>query len=376
MSVLLKKPIFPDVSQKELAEQLEAKKKCQQKLPTWFTTSKIYYPNKFHIEQSSSEATARYKSVLANGGILLDLSGGFGVDSYYFADRFTKVIHCEKERQLSHIADYNFGVLQKGNVDCFAEDGIAYLQKVDYSLDWVYVDPSRRDPEKKRIFKLQDCEPNVLEHLALFFEKSQHIMLKTAPLLDIAVALQQLQGVKEIHVVALKDDVKELLWILERGFKDEPVVNTVNLSNDTVQHFSFRQSEEKAASNHFSEPLRYLYLPNAAILKAGAFKKVAETYDLNKLHRHSHLYTSNTLIDFPGKRFIVDHVLRYSKKNIRKAGISKANIAVRNFPKSVATLRRETGIKEGGDQYLFFTTNYDDTLTVVCCSKVTPDKAT
>ncbi|MEM8508598.1 MAG: class I SAM-dependent methyltransferase [Bacteroidota bacterium] len=373
--ILLKKQIFDEIPQKVLVEQLEAKKKCVQKLPTWFRTPKVYYPNKMNIEQSSSEITASYKADLVKGALLLDLSGGFGVDSYYFANRFTKVIHCEKDASLSRITAYNFKLFQKENINCFPQDGIAFLQRQEHPLDWIFVDPSRRDASKKRIFKLKDGLPNVLLHLELFFKKSSNVMLKTAPLLDISEGIQQLPYVKEIHVISVKDEVKELLWILQKGVLDEPIVKTVNISGDVIQRFQFLLSEEQAASSRYSAPLNYLYLPNTAILKSGAFKKIGEDYNLYKLHKHSHLYTSSTLIGFPGKRFKIDKVLPYHKKTIQKEGIVKANIAVRNFPKSVATLRQETKVKPGGEDYLFFTTDTNTNLIVVFCTRVIEDRA-
>ncbi|WP_313790894.1 THUMP-like domain-containing protein [Flagellimonas allohymeniacidonis] len=370
MSVLLKKPFFEGISQKELAEQLEAKKKCKDKLPTWFSTQNIFYPNKLSVEQSSSERTAAYKSNLVTGQTLLDLSGGLGIDSYYFSKKVDTIYHCEVNLELSQIAEYNFEVLSKKNVRCIPEDGLSFLKKFDLSFDWIYADPSRRNDLKKKVILLQDCLPNVPENLFFLFERTKNILIKTSPILDISEAIRELLFVKEVHVVAVDNEVKEVLYLLEKGFEGESIFKTVNLLNQDTDTFEFIPSQEKQAALVLDAPKKYLYEPNAAILKSGAFKLTGERLGLAKLHLNSHLYTSEELLKFPGRRFLIESVESFSQKNIKRFKGQKANITVRNFPITVAEIRKKNKILDGGDTYLFFTKNHDEGLIIIECRRV------
>ncbi|WP_313790140.1 THUMP-like domain-containing protein [Flagellimonas olearia] len=353
-----------------MVEQLEAKKKCKDKLPTWFTTPHIYYPNKLNIEQTSSEQTARYKAGLVDGKNLLDLTGGFGVDTYFFSKKIEKVFHCEINKELSEIATYNFGVLGQENVTCIPEDGIHYLQNNSQKYDWIFVDPSRRNENIGKVFLLKDCLPNIPEQLPLLFSHTQKVLIKVSPILDLTQGLEELNFVKEVHVVAINNEVKELLYLLEKDYTGDVVIKTINFTHGREVVFDFVLNEEKVSSTKLGSPQKFLYEPNAAILKSGGFKIVGEKYGLDKLHQHSHLYTSETLVEFPGRRFSIVQVLPYSKKTLRSFSQTKANITTRNFPLSVAEIRKKHKIKDGGDRYLFFTKNHDDSLLVLDCSKV------
>lgn len=370
VSVLLKKQFFEGVSQKELVEQLEAKKKCKDKLPSWFNTVNIYYPNKLNIEQTSSEQTARYKSKLTSGKTLLDLTGGFGVDTYFFSKQMDTVFHCEINSELSEIAKHNFKIFDQNNITCIPEDGIQFLKKTDQKFDWIYIDPSRRNNDKGKVFLLKDCLPNLPENIQALFEKTKNILVKTSPLLDISQSIKELDFVKEIHVVAINNEVKELLYVLEHGFKKDVIINAINLIQDQEVVFSFNLQKEPSAAVTYENPEEYLYEPNSAILKSGGFKSIAKTYGVKKLHQHSHLYTSEALIDFPGRRFEITTVLPYSKNVLKELKITKANITTRNFPASVAELRKKHKIKDGGDVYLFFTTNINSKLIILNCNKI------
>ncbi|WP_350287925.1 class I SAM-dependent methyltransferase [uncultured Croceitalea sp.] len=369
MSVLLKKPLFEGVSQKELCEQLEAKKKCQHKLPKWFTTPLIYYPNKLHIEQTSSEVTAQYKASLIRGKSLLDITGGLGVDCFFFAKNFDRVKHCEWNENLSQITAHNYAVLDVKNIECLTENGIRYLQRSKENFDWIFIDPSRRNESRGKVFLLADCLPNVPENLELFFEHTNKIILKTSPLLDIKQGLNELRFVKEIHVIAVQNEVKEILWLLENNHTLAPSIKTVNLKKNIKEVFDFTLAHEKTASSQFDSPKTYLFEPNSAILKAGAFKLIGSTYKLQKLHEHSHLYTSSLLIDFPGRCFLIEKVINYNRKEILKLALGKANITTRNFPETVGTIRKKFKIKDGGEYYLFFTTNVENKRIVIVCKK-------
>ena len=369
MSVLLKKPFFSRVSQKELAEQLEAKKKCRNKLPLWFNTPQIYYPNKLNIEQTSSEETASYKASIVNGKSLVDLTAGLGVDSFFFSQKINTVFHCELNAGLSEIAAYNFKILEVKNIKSIANDGLIFLQNTNQPLDWIYADPSRRNDLKEKVFRLSDCLPNVIEHLDLLFSKSNNILLKSSPLLDISVGVGELRFVKEIHVVATNNEVKELLWVLEKDFIGAITIKTLNIKSSHNEIFNFKWEEEKDTISSLSQPLAYLYEPNASILKSGGFKLVGKEFNLYKLHEHTHLYTSNELIDFPGRRFKILRSIAYNKKGLQAMRNQKANITLRNFPQSVKSIRSKFKIKDGGDTYLFFTTDYEGTHIVLECIK-------
>ncbi|WP_317616550.1 class I SAM-dependent methyltransferase [Pseudozobellia thermophila] len=370
MSVLLKGALFDDVSNRELAEQLESRKKCQKKLPTWFRTPGIYYPRKLHIEQSSSETTARHKASITTGKSLVDLTGGFGVDSYFFSKNYDRVHHCETNPELSEIAAHNFQILGVDNITAIAQDGIEFLKTTSATFDCIYLDPSRRSESNQRVFRLSDCSPDVTEHLSLLFSKAPTILLKTAPLLDITMGLTELDHVKEIHIVAIENDVKELVWVMEREFEGDISIKTTNFTKTTVQQFDFNREDEKVATPKYSNAQNYLYEPNSAILKSGAFKTLAQRLDLPKLHRHTHLYTSGTPIDFPGRAFKVNTVIPYNKKAIKELQIKKANITTRNFPETVAQLRKKFRIRDGGSDYLFFTRQNEDDLVLIQCAKV------
>ena len=369
-SLLLKGIDFPSLETKEIIEQIEAKKRCKTKLSTWFSTENIYYPNKLNIEQTSSETTAKHKARLLKGKTIIDLTGGFGVDCYYFSKQFKQVIHCEINEELSQIVTHNYQQLAVENIQTIAQDGLAYLQNTEISLDWIYIDPSRRHDSKGKVFFLKDCLPNVPEHLDTLFSKANNVLIKTSPLLDLTIGLNELKHVKTIHIVAINNEVKELLWLLEKDYTDGATIETCNIKKDTIETFCFLLEEEISTSSQYSFPLAYLYEPNAAIMKSGAFHTIANTLEVLKLHPHSHLYTKDTLIDFPGRVFKIEKVIPYNKKSLKKEGFVKANIATRNFPERVEEIRKKHKIKDGGNVYLFFTTDLDNNKIVIQTKKV------
>lgn len=369
-SLLLQNHHFKGVSIKEVVEQIEAKKRCKLKLRTWYNTANIYYPNKLNIEQTSSETTAKYKSEIISGNSIIDLTGGFGVDCYYFSKAFKNVTHCELNQELSEIANHNFQVLNTENVDTVNADGISYLSEKKNHYDWIYIDPSRRNDIKGKVFYLKDCLPNVPEHLDQLFNYSDNILIKASPMLDLSIGISELQHVKNIHIVAVNNEVKEVLFILERDYSAGIEIKTVNFQKEEIQEFIFTQEEESEALVNYKEVQSYLYEPNAAILKSGAFKSVAQTLKTDKLHQHSHLYTSESLINFPGRSFIVEKVVPYNKRKIKSILEKKQiNASTRNFPESVAQLKKKLKFKDGGDDYVFFTTNHNNEKVVILCKK-------
>ncbi|PHS51434.1 MAG: SAM-dependent methyltransferase [Lutibacter sp.] len=367
--LILKGSPFSKVSIQEIAEQIVAKNKCEKKLPTWFSSKNIYYPSKLTIEQTSSELTANYKSKLVSGNSFIDITGGFGVDSYYFSQKMTLVTHCEIDKKLTQIVSHNLAQLNINNTTTIIGDGIEYLKSCNLKFDWIYTDPSRRSDTKGRVFLLEDCLPNIPKNLGLLFKKTDNILLKLSPILDISSAISELKFVKEIHVVAVKNEVKELLFILEKNYSKTVQICTINMNKESIQKFNFNLSKTQDAT--YSDPKKYLYEPNSAILKSGAFQQISAALKIDKLHRHSHLYTSLNLMDFPGRRFEIQHCIPYDKKQLKKLIPSKkANITTRNFSETVSQIRKKTNFKDGGNQYLFFTTDMNNRHMVLICLKV------
>ena len=367
-ALILKGSAFEGVDIKELTEQIEAKKKCESKLKTWFQTPNIYYPNKLNIEQTSSETTALIKSRLISGISLLDLTGGFGVDSYYFSKQFKTVIHCEVNAKLAEIATHNFTILQAKNVTTKCTDGIEFLKTLKENFDWIYIDPSRRDTQKNKKFLIEDCSPNISTIQDLVFDHCENVLIKMSPMLDISSTLHTLKNVSTIYIVAVKNEVKELLFHQEKGIQSEVTINTSNTYFGGTEHFSFKISQEKSAEATLNIPKHYLYEPNAAVMKSGAFKLVSEQYKLDKLNINTHLYTSVDLIkDFPGKIYKINSTHPYHKKTLKRLiGGQKANLKTRNFPEKIETIKKYFKISDGGDNYLFFTCSLEGKIAMQC----------
>lgn len=372
-NLIFKGSPFENVTIQELANQIVAKQKSEKKLPTWFTSKNIYYPAKLSIEQTSSEITADYKSNLVTGSSIVDITGGFGVDCFAFSKQFKKVTHCEINNELSEIVAHNYKQLGVSNIETIASDGLEYLKNTSEKYDCIYIDPSRRNDAKGKVFLLKDCLPNVPENLDLLFEKSDTILIKNSPILDITSTINELKHVKEIHIVAVKNEVKELLFLLKKNCKETVEVKTVNMLENSHQEFIFNSNS--TIDLDYTLPQEYLYEPNSAILKSGGFNEVATQLKVNKLHQHSHLYTSEKFIEnFPGRIFKIESTFPYNKKKFKKEiTTDKANITTRNFPKTVAQIRKETKLKDGGDTYLFFSTNMNNELIVINCLKTTSE---
>ncbi|MCJ8166877.1 class I SAM-dependent methyltransferase [Pontibacter sp. E15-1] len=373
-ALMLQAKRYPHLPLQELVQQIQARQKAEQKLPTWAQHPDTVFPVTLSVEQSSSEAAAAYKASLVSGKLLVDLTGGFGVDSFYFATRFAEVIHVEQNPDLQEIARYNFGLLEAGNIQSMAITAEAFLQSFTGMADMLYLDPARRGGSNQKLHLLQDCEPDVLHLLPLLFTKASAVLLKSSPMLDIDLALEQLQHVARVWIVAVQNEVKEVLYLLEPGATPpaQAIRTAINLlPNGTTQEIVFTKAAEEDADVSFADPQRYIYEPNAAILKAGAYRYLAQRLQLQKLHPNSHLYTSATLVpDFPGRSFVCLAMSRYNKKELlRHLPGKQANITVRNFPDTVAGIRQKTGIREGGHTYLFFTTDMHQKPVVLICRK-------
>lgn len=365
-----KKNPFQDLDWISVLNQIEAKTKAKDKLPTWFATKNIIYPSKISIEQTSSEQTALYKTSIISGESLIDLTGGFGVDDYYFAKKIKKVAHCEINPQLSNIVKHNFKQLNVTNITCYSGDSLDILNTLNSKWDWIYIDPSRRNDNKGKVFMLRDCLPNVPENLDFYFQNSDAVLIKTAPLLDITAGLSELKHVKTIHIVALENEVKELLWELHKDYFGNVNIKTVNIVKNKMETFHFNLNDNATLPN-FSLPQKYLYEPNSSIMKSGGFDEVGSFYNLNKLHRHSHLYTLKDLIPFPGRIFEIQNTITYNKTEMKTyLEKTQANITIRNFPDSVEIIRKKWKIKDGGNVYCFFTTDINNHKIVLICTKI------
>ena len=369
-ALALQKNPFPDVNWIAILNQITAKSKAKDKLPTWFQCEKIIYPSKVSVEQTSSEKTAKYKSSLVSGDTLIDLTGGFGVDDYYFSKRIKEVIHCEINSELSEIVKHNFKQLNIRNITCLLGDSLNLLKDLNKRFDWIYIDPSRRSETKGKVFMLKDCLPNVPELLDFYFNFSDNILIKTAPILDITAGLFELKNVKAIHIIAVENEVKELLWEISKNYLGETTIKTINITKENSSGFEFVLNK-KIKNSTLSLPEKYIYEPNSAIMKSGGFENVSSFYQLKKLQQHSHLYTSDKIIDFPGRVFEIENCISYSKSEMKEfLENKKANISTRNFPDTVENIRKKWKIKDGGNKYCFFTTDMKSNKIVLICTKI------
>ena len=370
----------PDI--KKLAAQISSRQKAREKLPHWYENDALVFPPALSVEQASSEQTARYKASLVSGKCLIDLTGGMGVDTWAFAGRVEQVIYVEQNAELAELAMHNLPLLGLSNVTVRTGDGLAFinsLDETDKTIDWVYLDPHRRNAQGGKVVRLADCEPDVSKPgiLAALFTRTNRILLKASPLLDIDSATRQLQGrVESVHVVAVQGEVKEILFVLGNQSINlyDITINAVNLTTGGAISFAFQRHEERTAEVSLGEPLRYVYEPNAAMLKAGAFRLAATRFDLKKLAPNSHLYTSETVRpDFPGRIFALQQVIKPDAKAVKQAIPDlKANLTVRNFPQTVAELRKKLSLREGGSIYVLATTLLNGDKRLLITHKVDP----
>lgn len=367
---LKKAPVGIDLS---LAlRQIEARQLLQKKVPTWSQNDDLLFPARLSIEQCSSEATAQYKAALLHGDTFTDLTGGLGIDTYFINSlhSFRRADYVEYQPELCELARHNFSVLG-ADIQVWNETTEEYLSHCD-SVDCIYLDPARRDVHGRKTVSISDCTPNVAALQEVLLQKAEHVMIKLSPMLDISKALEELQSVKEVHVVAVGNECKELVFLLERGFSGQPTLHCANLL--TAQPtLSFTMEQERACPLHLADmPLRYLYEPNVALMKAGGYKWIAERFGVLKLQKNSHLYTSDILVpDFAGRIFEVKSWAEYHNKMKQTflSEVSKANFAVRNFPMSVDELRKALKINEGGVIYLFATTLRDGKKVLIKTEK-------
>lgn len=356
---------YPAVDMAEAVVQIAGYQIAEKKVPLWAQTAGIRYPQHLSMEQCSSEVTARYKASLVSGDTLTDLTAGWGVDCSFLARNFRCADYVERQETLCRIAAHNFPLLGLPHVRIHCADAVEYLQSME-PVDCLFLDPARRDSHGGKTVAIAECEPDVCRLEPLLVEKGKTVMIKLSPMLDMASALRDLQYVRRIHVVSVNNECKELIILLrkapdeEEAAAGEVIISCEQVVNNSVhQHFQFTFSEGKSAGCPLAESVgNYLYEPGAALLKAAPYRLLATRYGVEKLHPNSHLYTSSGLVDFPGRRFRVTAVSGFGKKDLKVLleGVEKANLTVRNFPSSVAELRKKLKLKEGGDTYLFATT--------------------
>jgi precorrin-6B methylase 2 len=369
--IAMSKSPFPDVSAQELTGQIAAKLKAERKLPTWFRAQNIYYPPLLSIEQCSSETTAAYKASLIKGEQVLDLTGGFGVDSFFFAKKATKVTHCELMPELSGIAAHNANQLGVSNISFFHGDGIDHLQNTTVDYSTIYIDPARRGKSGK-VFMLKDCSPNVIEHLEFLLSKASRVIIKTSPLLDITAGIRELKNVSEVQIISTRNECKELLFILDAKAPDHAPKITSIAINDIIKKVTFGKHKREIKGQPVSikngllvdsdiptnfadgQTLKYLYEPDVALLKSGAFNEIASIYNLIKLDTQTQLFTSDTFnVEFPGRIFSIEEIL--SKNDLRKKKALEGNVIVRNYPAKPEDLQKSFKIKSSTDKFLIFT---------------------
>ena len=365
----------PDVDLTFALDQIAGRQKAKTKLPSWAAIDGVVYPPHLSMEQCSSEQTARYKaSIAGKGALMVDLTAGFGVDMAFVSQGFEKAVHVEQQASLCAVSSENYRLLGLNHIEVVCANGIDYLHQIDHA-DLIFLDPARRDEHGARTYGIADCTPNVLELRDELLQKADRVMIKLSPMLDWRKAVEDIGDVDEVHIVSVDNECKELVIILEvRGKLEvrEYSVNCVNLlSNNDKEEFNFSVSDISLTIPEQSSPTRslshlspltsnsHLFSPNASIMKAGCFSLLEQRFGVQQLDKNSHLFVADKDIpDFPGRRFVIEKTTSMNKRELKAAlvGIDRANIAVRNFPMSVAELRKRLKLKDGGDLYLFATT--------------------
>ncbi len=347
--LLLKKSPFEGISMQELVQQIKGRKIAEKKFP-FLLKEHIVFPPHLNIEQASSQNTAEYKAQFFKGKKMVDLTTGFGIDAYFLGQNFQEVTLIEQNTELIEIVTHNWNIL--GKKARFLNQNLeSFLDENTEIFDLIYLDPARRDQNKRKVFLLKDLSPNVLDIQEKLFEISDKILIKLSPLIDLTHLKAHLQKIAKIWVIAVKNEVKEILVFMDKTWDKETVdVHCVNLESEESD-FIFNLNDEKSATSEFSEPEKFLYLPNNSVLKSGAFNLISEKFNLKKLHQNTHLYTSSEKIEsFPGRVLEVEKI---ESKCLKKG--SQFNIISKNHPLSAEEIKKKYKLKDGGNQYLIFT---------------------
>ena len=367
----------PEVDMAYALDQIAGRQKARVKIPSWASIDGIVYPPHISMEQCSSEQTARYKARIAgNGEKIVDLTAGFGVDMAFMSAGFKQAVHVEMQPQLCAISSENYKHLGLNHVQVVCNDGVGYLHQMEHA-DLIFIDPARRDQHGARTYGIADCTPNVLEIIDEMLQKADRVMIKLSPMLDWQKTVADVGNVSQVHIVSVGNECKELLLEVKKG-KDEKV-KVFCVNDDQVFSYEIGETHPFTPSPLHSftpSPLHsftFLYEPNASVMKAGCFNLISHRFGITQPDANSHLFLSDKLVEgFPGRRFVIERVSTMNKRELKEAlaGIDKANIAVRNFPLSVADLRKRLKLKDGGDVYIFATTDAKKGHLVMVCRKI------
>lgn len=335
-----------------IVEQIQARQKARGKLNNWVNNFDLLLPPLLSIEQASSESTAMYKKQIAQGERLIDLTGGMGIDCLALSNQFTNTIYVEKEESISSVFNHNIKVLKK-NIEVKNELAEEVLKSLPNEIahTTIYIDPARRDDSKNKVFKLEDCTPNLKELMPLMKLKSSQILIKLSPIIDIKSILKEFDSIKEVHIVSIKNDCKELLIYIDFSFDCEATIKAVNLKSEQP-NYVYTLTQEEQSTSQFGNCDSFIFEPNASILKAGAFKKIGEDFNLKKIAKNTHLYTSDFEVkNFPGRTF--KKITEADKKTIREYSSSgRINVLTRNYPIKPDALKKKWKLKDGGDYFL------------------------
>lgn len=348
-SLLLKKSAFPEVSMNAIVQQIKGKKVAQKKFPFLLKDGIVFPPN-LNLEQASSQSTAEFKAKNLVGKTFLDLTSGFGIDAYFLSKNFENVTLIERNAELLEIVKHNWKVLDR-KANFINESLENFLAGNNKKYDLIYLDPARRDEQKNKKFLLEDLSPNILEIQDQLHLISSQIIIKLSPLIDISYLISVLKNIEKIEIIAVKNEVKELLVFLNSEAAEEKVeVLCFNLESEDAD-FSFNFKKEKEAVSQYSEAKKFLYIPNNAVLKSGGFNSISEKFGLNKLHPNTHFYTADQLLEsFPGRILNVEII---DSKTIKKG--EKFNIISKNYPLTPDEIKKKYKISDGGNHYLIFT---------------------
>ncbi|MEX2380047.1 MAG: class I SAM-dependent methyltransferase [Vicingaceae bacterium] len=347
-----------------IINQVNGRQKAKKKFPFLANFPNYIFPSPRAFAQASSEQTAAYKATLVKGDQMADLSGGMGIDTYFFDQKVKHLDFVERDEELFQISEKNFRLLGAKNVHAHKQEAESFLKEAK-KYDFTYLDPDRRD-ESKRLFQIEDCSPNVLELIPVLFQKSKKVLVKLSPLLDIKLAIEQFKKVEAVHVVAVENDCKELLFILNPDYKAEAQIHCINFVQKEANKFAFNYSQEEQTTVNYSSVQQYLYEPNVAITKAGAFKSIAADFKLNKLAPNTHLYTSETLLnDFPGRVLKVTELT--SPQKIKN---KSANVVSKNFPLKAEQIRKKYKIKEGKNNFLYACGLWDNSKIFIWAERI------
>lgn len=359
-------------------DQIQGWQTAQRKLPSWAAIDGIVYPPHLSMEQCSSEVTAIYKCGIVEHlpqecrKTLVDLTGGFGVDFAFMARCFDQAIYVERQEHLCETAKHNFALLGLNHVHVIHTEAESILNDLNTEPDstLLYLDPARRDSNSSRTYAIADCTPNVLELKDRLLEVAHHVLIKLSPMLDWHKAVSDLgEQVAEVHIVSTGNECKELLVLMSADHQGEAVIHCVN----DEQSLIYKPTEDNNLALASDNGVAYLYEPNASIMKAGCFGLLSGRYPVKAIAADSHLFVSSEEVkDFPGRRFTVTAVTTMNKKELARAlqGITRANVAVRNFPMTAQQLRQRLRLQDGGDIYIFGTTTADGRRLLYLCKKL------